>query len=48
MINFRHYKPNGRYNEPLWGWSFSPSKRQPTLDFYVGNHVFVFFWRRGE
>ena len=49
MIKFIHYKPNGgKYSEPLWGWTFAPNNRQPTLDFYIGNHVFVFTYIRKE
>lgn len=46
-LHFRHYKDrnlSGRRDFRL-GW-VAYDRRQPTIDFLFGSHVFVMFWRR--
>lgn len=44
MIRFRHYGPGNI--TPRIGILIDLEPRQPTLDLYIGRHVFVVFWDR--
>ena len=45
MIKFRHYS---NVITPGYGIVLLPDRRQPTLDIYLGKHVFVTFWKRNN
>lgn len=46
MIHFRHYKPNHLTKTAYYGIVLTTNREQPTLDIYIGKHVFVWFWSR--
>lgn len=48
----RHYHDRFTKTNPAWGfsiWGFSRRHRRlPTLDLYLGKHMFAIFWKRNE